>query len=228
MIKAEWTKADALDLQPTCNQLATDTINRQAAIDTRRYTFGNDEFSLEAAYHDCKFVFDGITDDDSFQEVDTGLILYYANEIIYALHEALEGKDTNVLGNDCISRHAAIKAFDCTNELIVGGEANARNVENYINKVIGKINDLPSAQPEVDCQKCIFCGFPGFKQFQTAQPENEQPTIEPERNKAWWIIHEGQDELYADMVCSSCKKHYQVAEIRAADIAKKFINTYKL
>ena len=31
-IKAEWTNADALDLQPTCNQLATDCISRQAAI----------------------------------------------------------------------------------------------------------------------------------------------------------------------------------------------------
>ena len=30
---------------------------------------------------------------------------------------------------------------------------------------------LISAQPEVDCQKCVFCGFAGFKQFQTAQPE---------------------------------------------------------
>ena len=93
-----------------------DLISRQAAIDAleaqerqcatqkRRYTFGNDEFSLEAAYHDCKLVFDGITDDDSFQEADTGLILYYANEIIYALHETFEGKDINVLSNDCISR----------------------------------------------------------------------------------------------------------------------------
>ena len=68
-----------------------DLISRQAAIDARRYTFGNDEFSLEAAYHDCKLVFDGITDDDSFQEADAGLVLYYANEIIYALHEALQG-----------------------------------------------------------------------------------------------------------------------------------------
>ena len=97
------------DLQPTCNQLATDCISRQAAIEERRYTFGNDEFSLEAAYHDCKLVFDGITDDDSFQEADTGLILYYANEIIYALQEALD-KDTNVPSNDCISRQAAIDA----------------------------------------------------------------------------------------------------------------------
>ena len=33
MIKAEWTNADALDLQPTCNQLATDCISRQTAIE---------------------------------------------------------------------------------------------------------------------------------------------------------------------------------------------------
>lgn len=45
---------------------------------------------------------------------------------------------------------------------------------------------------------------------------------EHKRNKGRWIIHEGQDEMYADMVCSSCKKRYQVAEIRVADIAKKF------
>ena len=49
---------------------------------------------------------------------------------------------------DCISRQAAIDAFDCTNELIVGGAANAQNVVNYINKVVGKIKALPSAQPE--------------------------------------------------------------------------------
>lgn len=84
-----------------------DLIRRQA-----EYTFGNDEFSLEAAYHDCKLVFDGITDDDSFQEADTGLVLYYANEIIYALHEVLQGKDANVPTNDCISRQAAIDAED--------------------------------------------------------------------------------------------------------------------
>ena len=60
-------------------------------IERQRYTFGNDKFCLEDAYHDCKLVFDGITDDDSFQEADTGLVLYYANEIIYALREALQG-----------------------------------------------------------------------------------------------------------------------------------------
>ena len=95
-----------------------DLIDRQAAIDARRYTFGNDEFSLEAAYHDCKLVFDGITDDDSFQEADTGLILYYANEIIYALQEALEGKDTNVSTNDCISRQTAIDSVEIYAEML--------------------------------------------------------------------------------------------------------------
>lgn len=68
-----------------------DLIDMQDAIEARRYAFGNDEFNLGAAHHDCKLVFDGITDDDSFQEADTGLILYYANEIIYALQKALEG-----------------------------------------------------------------------------------------------------------------------------------------
>ena len=50
--------------------------------------------------------------------------------------------------DDLISRQDAIKAFDCTDELIVSGSANAQNVTNYINKVIGKIQAQPSAQPE--------------------------------------------------------------------------------
>lgn len=33
MIKAEWTNADALDLQSTCNRLATDCIGRQVVLD---------------------------------------------------------------------------------------------------------------------------------------------------------------------------------------------------
>lgn len=41
---------------------------------------------------------------------------------------------------------------------------------------ISMVNELPSAQQEVDCQKCIFCGFAGFKQFQTAQ--QPEPTME--------------------------------------------------
>ena len=81
---------DIIDLPAAQSEKRTAERTETHACDLRRYTFGNDEFNLEAAYHDCKLVFDGIADDDSFQEADTGLILYYANEIIYALHEALE------------------------------------------------------------------------------------------------------------------------------------------
>ena len=62
---------------------------------------------------------------------------------------------------DLISRQAAIDAFDCTDELIVSGEANAQNVAGYINKFIGKIEALPSAQPEIirckDCARREMC-----------------------------------------------------------------------
>ena len=67
----------------------------------------------------------------------------------------LRGEWRGLENKDLISRQAAIDAFDCTDELIVGGEANAQNVVNYINKVVGKIETLPSAQPEViRCKDC--------------------------------------------------------------------------
>ena len=142
-----------------------DTISRQAAIDAReaqecqraaqkrRYAFGNDEFSLEAAYHDCKLVFDGITDDDSFQEADTGLILYYANEIIYALHEALEGKGTNILSNDCISRQAAVSL---AKDICVPNKEGSVYRHRCIDP--DAIRELPSAKPEIiRCKDCKYC-----------------------------------------------------------------------
>ena len=110
-----------------------DLIRRQA-----EYTFGNDEFSLEAAYHGCKLVFDGITDDDSFQKADTGVILYYANEIIYALHEVLQGKDANVHTKDCISRQAAIDELDKGTWGVEWDKALAKAM----------IDSLPSVQPD--------------------------------------------------------------------------------
>lgn len=129
-------------------KMMNDAVSRQSAIDARRYTFGNDEFSLEAAYHDCKLVFDGITDDNSFQEADTGLVLYYANEIIYALQEALEGKDTNVPTNDCISRQAAIDDLHTKDPSMIWDTA---DVEVWV-------NTLSSAQPEplTDKEQRIF------------------------------------------------------------------------
>ena len=121
------------------------------ACDLRRYTFGNDEFNLEAAYHDCKLVFDGIADDDSFQESDTGLILYYANEIIYALHEALQGDDTNVLSNDCISRQAAIEALDALCDRECEYSKKQRSVmcgACHLGSAFDVVEQLPSAQTE--------------------------------------------------------------------------------
>ena len=129
-----------------------DAQERQRVAQKIRYTFGNDEFSLEAAYHDCKLVFDGIIDDDSFQEADTGLILYYANEIIYALHEALKGKGTNVHSNDYISRQAAI---DRLTEY-----GNGRAVFISVGEAIIRIEQLPPIQPEiVRCKDCKYAEY---------------------------------------------------------------------
>ena len=119
-------------------------------IERQRYTFGNDKFSLEDAYHDCKLVFDGITDDDSFQEADKGLILYYANEIIYALHEALQGKGINVLSNDTISRQPAIDALRVAywDDKIQSAKDDPCIVDAMTDWAIRQVKALPSAQPE--------------------------------------------------------------------------------
>ena len=132
----------------------SDLISRQDAIEARRYTFGNDEFSLEAAYHDCKLVFDGITDDDSFQDADTGLVLYYANEIIYALHEALQGKDTNVPTKDCISRADAIDALGEEPPVWYDGEDEIAE-RNQWRRDKAAIESLPSADIEEDVARRI-------------------------------------------------------------------------
>ena len=90
-------------------------------IDNGGYRFWDDDFSIQSAYEDCKAVFDGITDDDAFQECDTGIILYHAHEIMYALKKALPSAQPNACKNTCeierksndmISRQAAIDALD--------------------------------------------------------------------------------------------------------------------
>lgn len=168
-----------------------DAQERQRVAQKRRYTFGNDEFSLEAAYHDCKLVFDGITDDDSFQEADTGLILYYANEIIYALHKALKGKGTNVHSNDYISRQQAIdalwkalyeyedkteKQFIDSEELDVADWIQHRNfVQNMSDIDRQTILSLPSAQPEklTDKEQRIFLAAMGREEKVCKQVDEE-------------------------------------------------------
>ena len=70
--------------------------------------------------------------------------------------------------SDTISRQQAIDAFNTSiNELIIGGEENAKTVENYLNRVIETIKCLPSAQPkkgkwirkdDTEIYECSHCG----------------------------------------------------------------------
>ena len=124
-----------------CEKLARklEALKGNGMAQERKYTFGNDGFSLENAYHDCKLVFDGITDDDSFQKADTGLILYFANEIIYALHKALEGKDTNV------PSRKGVFIPDITVEMF--RNASMEGVEDLMASGVMEDISLPSAQP---------------------------------------------------------------------------------
>ena len=53
----------------------------------KQYSYtGNSSF--ENAYHDCKIVADSIVDEESFQNADTGLVLYYMDRILEALEKA--------------------------------------------------------------------------------------------------------------------------------------------
>lgn len=52
--------------------------------------YGNDNFNLKNAYDDCKQIFESITDNESYQKADSGVVMYYSNEIMYALEKALE------------------------------------------------------------------------------------------------------------------------------------------
>jgi len=61
-------------------------------MQNRYYPFEH-EFNLNDALADCRLVFEGIKDDESFQKCDWDLVLGYANEIMYALRFAVEHKD---------------------------------------------------------------------------------------------------------------------------------------
>jgi len=59
--------------------------------------------------------------------------------------------------SDPIDREQALSAFDTDdNELIIRGSENADAVEQYLKKVMGKIENLPSAQPEPKRGKWIL------------------------------------------------------------------------
>lgn len=48
--------------------------------------------SIENAYHDAKLVFDSITDDDTFQTADSGLVFSYLDKIVQALERQVPKK----------------------------------------------------------------------------------------------------------------------------------------
>lgn len=76
---------------------------------------------------------------------------------------------------DLIDRQAAIDAICKHGTALERGGILVLALVEHKQMTIDLLEDLPSAQPEMDCQKCIFCGFPGFKQFQTAQPQRWIP-----------------------------------------------------
>jgi hypothetical protein len=51
--------------------------------------------SFENAYHDVKLVFDLITDDDTFQSADSGLVFSYLDRIVEALEKQVPKKITD-------------------------------------------------------------------------------------------------------------------------------------
>ena len=68
------------------------------------------------------------------------------------------GTNLAEVGTGCISRQAAIDAFNTNiDELVVAGKENADAVERYLNRVIDEIKQLPPIQPEIihckDCRK---------------------------------------------------------------------------
>ncbi len=60
--------------------------------------------------------------------------------------------------SDPIDREQALSAFDTDdNKLVIRGSENADAVEQYLKKVMGKIENLPSAQPKPKRGKWIYC-----------------------------------------------------------------------
>ena len=85
----------------------------------------------------------GAPDKDGQHPISAETVL----EVVKGLYE--HGTNLAEVGTDCISRQAAIDAFNTNlNELVVGGEENAKTVENYLNRVLDKIKCLPSAHPK--------------------------------------------------------------------------------
>lgn len=172
MIKAEWTKADALDLQPTCNNLATDTISRQALCE---YSLNQKDKSVTPNDIATELIMDTdgkkmifvagqkgelMTDlisreeaidlayecEDEFGKDVAFRFAYYLRHLPSAQPELKTGT------LDLISRAAAI---DLAHELIVPNEYKYGLYNQAINNYCVEIMNLPSAQPEIiPCGDC--------------------------------------------------------------------------
>ena len=67
----------------------------------------------------------------------------------YEKHNLTLSTNLAEVGTDCISRQAAIDAFNTNiDELVVSGKENADAVERYLNRVIDEIKQLPPIQPK--------------------------------------------------------------------------------
>ena len=80
---------------------------------------------------------------------------------------------------DLINRQQAIDAFNTNvDELIVAGKENADSVEKYLNRVIDKIKQLPSAESKSKMGKWIYHIddlFPAESTMECNQCHAEQP-----------------------------------------------------
>lgn len=135
--------------------------------------------------------------------------------------------------DDLISRRAAIDAFDSAGELIVGGSANAQNVADYINKVIGKIKALPSVQPGPEefewCHDCAeydqlqHCCHRWTKVIRNTVEELKEAQLERKTGK--WIRNDNgtwscdqcnswipDEQHYYARFCLHCGAKMEVAE----------------
>ena len=144
MIKAEWTKADALDLQPTCNEVATDTISRRAlceyALNQKDKTItANDIMRFPSAQP------------KSYRE---GYQAGYKDAQPESAKRTAETAQ-NVSDEDLISRKAAIDAIRASTSKYTG----FMEMEMYTDDdAVEAIEALPPAQPAPEefewCRDC--------------------------------------------------------------------------
>lgn len=77
----------------------------------KKYDYAGD-LSFEDAYHDCKLVDDSIVDAKSFQEADTGLLLYCMDRILEALEKQV-AKEAIIIADKCSDGEFMFHAWEC-------------------------------------------------------------------------------------------------------------------